>query len=129
VPAPAVIDQPPLLTFPCVGDAKQWHLTQHHVNEWSAAFPGIDVMKECLKALAWCNANPEKRKTARGMTKFLFRWLCNENDRGGGNKGQPAPQNRYQSKTDQQAEYILSQAREAGIFNKPTTPPLEALEG
>lgn len=75
-------DPPPvaLLTFPCDGKVKQWHLTESHVAEWAAAFPSLDVLGECKKALAWSNANPTKRKTAGGMPKFLFSWLGRAQD-------------------------------------------------
>ena len=45
----------------------------HHA-QLVAAFPGVDVTAEYTKAAAWLSANPAKRKTARGMAKFLFGW-------------------------------------------------------
>ena len=45
--------------------------------------PPEAVLSECRKADAWLKANPEKRKTHRGMRGFLVRWLTRENDRNG----------------------------------------------
>ncbi len=45
------------------------------VSEYRATFPGLDVEGECRKALQWTRDNPTRRKTARGMPKFLFGWL------------------------------------------------------
>jgi cell division protein FtsN len=74
--------EPPLLVFPVVGDPKvpQWPLTAAQVAEWSAAYPGVDVLAESRKALAWVVANPSKRKTARGMPKFLLSWIARSNN-------------------------------------------------
>ena len=81
---------PPLVTFPTcgkAGEAKEWHLHQDHVSEWSEAYPGIDVLGEARKALAWVKAAPERRKTARGMAKFLTGWLSRSQNNGGGRGG------------------------------------------
>lgn len=75
--------EPPLLTFPTVGKTKDWHLDQAKLTELGAAFPLVDVLAECRKALAWMQASPARRKTARGMGRFLFGWLSRCVDRGG----------------------------------------------
>ena len=73
----------PLLTFETVGAVKSWALTPVQVAEWSVAFPALDVLAECRKALAWTHAAPRRRKTAAGMARFLFGWLGRAQDRGG----------------------------------------------
>jgi hypothetical protein len=86
---------PALVTFPCSGKPDSWGMTECHREEWVSAYPGVDVIGEARKALAWVNANPTKRKTARGMAKFLLGWMGRVQDRGGnGFSGQvPAQQN------------------------------------
>lgn len=64
-----------LLVFPTVGEGKAWALTPQKLEEYRQAFPGLDPLRECKKALQWCVDNPAKRKTPRGMPSFLFRWL------------------------------------------------------
>lgn len=82
---------PPLMTFPTVGkDAAPWPLTRAQVDSWHQAFPGVAVLAECRKALAWCEANPAKQKTPRGMPKFLFGWLERSQNSAGG-RGPPPP--------------------------------------
>lgn len=72
-----------LLTFPTVGLAgKSWPLMPAQVTRWCEAFPDLDVLSECRRALAWIEANPAKRKTAGGMTAFLVRWLNQTVDQG-----------------------------------------------
>jgi hypothetical protein len=75
-----------LLVFPAVGrGSHSWNLTSECVGELSEAYPGLDVMAECRKALAWCQGNPKKRKTASGMRAFLTNWLNRSTNRGGTN--------------------------------------------
>lgn len=76
-----------LVTFECVGGKKStdrtWSLTAAHAAELGAAFPGVDVRAEAMKAVAWTQAAPTNRKTAGGMKAFLFRWMTRCQDRGG----------------------------------------------
>jgi hypothetical protein len=58
--------EPAILTFPTVGlNGASWALTQTQVSEWQSAFPGIDILAEARKALAWLHANPGRRKILR----------------------------------------------------------------
>ena len=70
-PAPAKS----VVVFPCQGKQKEWHLLVEHIADWKATYPGLDIEAECRKARAWVMANPEKRKTAKGMPRFLLRWF------------------------------------------------------
>lgn len=75
---------PVFLTYPIVGPkGPAWSLTETQVSTWAKLFPGLNVEAECLKALAWLQANPQKRKTVTGMPKFLTAWLSRATDRGG----------------------------------------------
>ena len=66
---------PPAAVFPTVGTEKAWYLSLNQISEWANTYPGIDVEVECMKALGWIDANPERRKTAKGMKRFLVGWL------------------------------------------------------
>ncbi len=74
-----------ILTFPTSGKVKAWDLFPSKVRELQDAFPALDVVAEARKALAWVQANPAKRKTSNGMSRFLFGWMGRTQDRGGGN--------------------------------------------
>jgi uncharacterized protein YdaU (DUF1376 family) len=66
--------EPVALTFPVIGSEKPtWALTERQITEWERLFPGVPILAECRKALAWVQAN--QRKTAKGMPKFLTAWL------------------------------------------------------
>lgn len=81
---------PAFLEFPVTGGERKWPLREVQVLEWERLFPGIDVRKECRKALAWVLANNNRKKTFGGMASFLVRWLSKEND--GGRSRQDAPE-------------------------------------
>jgi uncharacterized protein YdaU (DUF1376 family) len=53
------------------------------VEEWQAAFPAVDVRQQLAAIRAWLNANPTRRKTKRGMRRFVVAWLDREQNRGG----------------------------------------------
>ena len=52
--------------------------------EWKKAFPSVDVEYQLNRMIVWCNANPKKRKTKRGVERFITNWLGKEQDSGGG---------------------------------------------
>jgi hypothetical protein len=75
--APATVVLLPLI------DGKNFVVTATDVQEWQQAFPAVDVIAELLRARIWCKDNPQKRKTAKGIRRFVSGWLSKEQDRGG----------------------------------------------
>lgn len=68
--------QEAVLVFPCTGDGPEnWNLIQAKVDEFTGSFPGIDVMAQCRAARQWCISNPTRRKTHKGMERFVVGWL------------------------------------------------------
>ena len=53
---------------------------------WREAYPAVDVESELKKMTAWCDSNPTKRKTRRGVEAFINNWLSRAQDRGGANR-------------------------------------------
>ena len=70
-PAP----DPPVFVYPTVGSKQTWGLTPQFLHTLQERYPNLDVLEECRKALAWTEANPQRRKTAQGMPRFLVNWL------------------------------------------------------
>lgn len=85
VPPARIPDPPAVLVFPCNGTPNTWDLAHSRIKTWEELFPGVDVDRECRAALAWVLAN--RKKTAKGMAKFLTGWLGRSNDRGGNRNG------------------------------------------
>lgn len=80
---------PPSLTrmeFPVrrrnIREPKTWHLTEAKLVEYQEAFDNLDVLVQLRAALQWVRDNPTKRKTARGMPRFLGAWLARTSDSG-----------------------------------------------
>jgi uncharacterized protein YdaU (DUF1376 family) len=73
---------PTVLTFPVTGNQARptWALTEARIAGWTAAYPHVNVLGECRKALVWVEANGPK--TAKGMPAFLVRWLNTAVNRG-----------------------------------------------
>jgi hypothetical protein len=69
-----------VMTFPVVGDEKEWTLTRDLVKIMEEAYP-IDVHEQLRLAKGWLELNPSRRKTARGMPRFLSAWMMNTIDR------------------------------------------------
>lgn len=77
-----------LLSFPCVGPVKEWHLVDSKLAEWVEAYAGsVSIMDECKKARQWLLNNPTRRKTANGMPRFLNSWITRAVDRNRGPSG------------------------------------------
>lgn len=68
-PTPPPIAQLPLL------DGSEFGVTATQAAEWSAAFPAVDVATQLRRMRIWLHDNPTKRKTKRGVGRFVFRWL------------------------------------------------------
>lgn len=64
-----------LRDFPLAAKNKTWDLTEKIHNDLQDAFPHVDIVAESKKAKAWLIANSSKRKTERGMPRFLFSWI------------------------------------------------------
>lgn len=79
-----------LLVFPVSGNDKDWLLSEAFLEEQKPLYPGVNVLLEFKKALQWLKANPSRKKTARGMPKFLMSWLERAQNRSRGiGYGQP----------------------------------------
>ena len=53
----------------------EWRLPEEYEEKWVQMLPKIDVGVELTKAAEWLIQNPRRRKTKRGMPRFLFAWL------------------------------------------------------
>ncbi len=52
-----------------------WRPTVAKVKEWQSTFPNMDIDAQLRLAAQWLKDNPSRRKTERGMHRFLFSWL------------------------------------------------------
>lgn len=50
---------------------------------WRETYPAVDVEQELRRMIAWLDSNPTKRKTRRGIERFINNWLARTQDSGG----------------------------------------------
>lgn len=81
-PKPAPPPKPALITLQ-LNTGAEYEIYQEDVEEWSNLYPAVDVM-QCLRNMkGWLLSNPAKRKTSKGIKRFITTWLQKEQDRGG----------------------------------------------
>ena len=64
-------------------DKTDYDVPLSKIAQWEKTFPAVDVKQELLKMVSWLNENPARRKTRRGIGRFIHNWLSKEQDRGG----------------------------------------------
>lgn len=64
-------------------DKTNYDVPLSKIAQWEETFPAVDVKQELLKMVSWLDENPARRKTRRGIGRFIHSWLSKEQDRGG----------------------------------------------
>lgn len=96
---PQATHAPPVIELP-LNDGDIYPVTQEQAAEWGSLYPAVDVMQQLRAMKGWLNANPAKRKTRRGILRFVNGWLSREQDRGRGEPAKPAePVRKYNHDT------------------------------
>jgi hypothetical protein len=92
--------EPPVITL-LLNTGEEYGISQSNVYEWSELYPAVDIM-QCLRNMkGWLLANKSKRKTVRGINKFIIKWLQNEQDKGGTRGYKPVINQATTSKVEQ----------------------------
>ena len=73
----------PVLNIPLIPKDGEYAVTQEQIDEWTETYPAVDILQELRKMRQWCIANPKRRKTRRGILRFITSWLAKEQDKGG----------------------------------------------
>lgn len=60
-----------------------YDIYQCDIDEWRELYPAVNILQELRKMKGWLDANPTKRKTSRGIRRFVNSWLSREQDKGG----------------------------------------------
>ena len=116
-PSPASEPELPqviVATLKLTGKIPTRNITEREVKEWQPLYPGVNVLAECGKMAGWCIGNPSKRKTARGVDRFIHSWLANAQDQprsNGNGRGQPIRETRTERELRQSAEILAANER------------------
>lgn len=65
-----------------LNDRSEFWIYGDQVEQWSELFPAVDVMQELRKMKSWLDSNTSRRKTKRGILRFVNGWLSKEQDKG-----------------------------------------------
>ena len=56
-------------------------ITDETIEQYRRLYPGVDVDRAFRTMTAWLDANPDRRKTVRGMPRFINAWLARDSER------------------------------------------------
>lgn len=74
-----------------LNDGTDWQPEDEDVLKWQQLYPAVDVFQELRAMEGWLDANPTKRKTPRGIKRFVNSWLARAQDRGGSPQAKQKP--------------------------------------
>ena len=60
-----------------------WEPEDADIIQWQKTYPAVDVFAELAKMESWLDANPSRRKTPKGIKRFVDLWLSRAQDKGG----------------------------------------------
>lgn len=80
-PKEDLASEPAVITL-TLNDKSEYPIFQKDIDEWKELYPAVDVMQQLRHMKAWCDSNPAKRKTKRGVKRFITSWLMKEQDKG-----------------------------------------------
>ena len=66
-----------------LNDGTEWEPETEDILKWQSLYPAIDVYQELNGMAGWLDANPKKRKSPRGIKRFVNAWLQRAQDKGG----------------------------------------------
>lgn len=69
----------PLIGLP-LNDGTEHEVTEEDLAEYAQLYPAVDVMQQLRNMRGWLMANPQRRKTKRGIKAFISTWLAKEQD-------------------------------------------------
>ena len=73
---------PPVYTLP-LNDGTNHEITNEDYEKYKRLYPSVDVMAEFRKMDGWFDGHPSRRKTRKGIRRFINSWLGKEQDNGG----------------------------------------------
>lgn len=72
----------PVITL-ILNTGSEYGIFQKDITAWAELYPAVDIMQNLRNMKGWLIANKTKRKTERGIVRFITSWLQKEQDRGG----------------------------------------------
>ena len=79
VSCPEPILGPPVISLP-LNDKTEYQIFDADIEEWTELYPAVNVMQEIRKMRGWLDGNSNKRKTRKGIRRFINSWLSRAQD-------------------------------------------------
>lgn len=76
-------DDTPVIISLLLNDKTEYGVTKSYIDELAELYPAVDIIQELRKMRGWLDSNPDRRKTRRGVKRFINSWLSREQDKGG----------------------------------------------
>lgn len=65
-----------------LNDGSMYQVTVENVNEWKNLYGNVDIEQQLKNMKGWLLSNPSRRKTSKGIMRFINSWLTSEQDKG-----------------------------------------------
>ncbi|MET6553603.1 hypothetical protein [Citrobacter farmeri] len=78
------------ISLPLADGRSYFDVTESYFAEQVGLYPGINIEQEFRNMRGWLDSNPKKRKTPKGIKRFITTWLQNSQDKPRGKKAGPA---------------------------------------
>lgn len=78
---PQSASAPPVISL-TLNDGTEFPVSVEQCQEWAGLYPAVDVIQQIRQMKGWLDANPQRRKTRRGINAFIVGWLSREQDKG-----------------------------------------------
>ena len=66
-----------------LNNGNTWAPEIQDIDQWKQLYPAVNVEQELRAMAGWLNANPSRRKTSKGIKRFVNSWLSRAQDKGG----------------------------------------------
>lgn len=76
-------DVSPVIISLTLSGGYEYPVTENVATEYQSLYPGVDVKSELRKMCAWLISNPDRRKTKKGIKRFINSWLSRQQEKGG----------------------------------------------
>ena len=74
-PTPSEFDIP-------LNDGTFYNVPKENIEVYKRLYPAVDVEQALRNMIGWCMGNPTRRKTRRGVKRFITGWLAGDQDEG-----------------------------------------------
>lgn len=82
---PETASTPPVILLP-LNDGTDYPVSEEQCQEWAGLYPAVDVIQQLRNMKGWLIGNPDRKKTRRGIVRYITGWLAREQNHGGSRK-------------------------------------------